>query len=172
LAFRQPLEKRKYRLPYSSASKRKPGPKGPSCEPIQAIVDLKRRNPRFGCPRVTQQIDQAFGIYIGKDVVSRVLATHYRPGPGGGGPSWLTFLGLTEDSLRSVDLSRCESILFKSHSALIIMAPFTRRIISFGVHAGEGDGAAVCRMFNRTVSGTGPPRYMSTDPEPLFQYHV
>ena len=34
----------------------------------------------------------------------RVLAKHYRPEPGAGGPSWLTFLGHSKDSSWSVDL--------------------------------------------------------------------
>ncbi len=35
-------------------------------------------------------------------------------GPGGGGPSWLTVIGHAKDSLWSVDLFRCESILLKT----------------------------------------------------------
>ena len=81
----------------------------------QAIVEMKQRNPRFGCPRIAQQINKAFGTNIDKDVVRRVLAAHYRPDPGGNGPSWLTFLGHTKDSLWSIDLFRCESIHLKSH---------------------------------------------------------
>jgi hypothetical protein len=53
---------------------------------------MKRRNPRFGCPRTAQQVSHAFGIEIDKDVVRRVLAKHYRPKPGGEGPSWLTVM--------------------------------------------------------------------------------
>ena len=82
LKFHDILKKRKYRLLYSSGSKGKPGPKGPSRELIQAIVELKQRNPRFGCPRIAQQINKAFGVDIDKDVVRRVLAAHYRPGDG------------------------------------------------------------------------------------------
>jgi len=41
-----------------------------------------------------------------------------------------------------MDLFRCESILLKSHRVLVIMDQFTRRIISFGVQAGNVDGAA------------------------------
>jgi putative transposase len=73
------LKQRKYRLLYSADRKGKPGPKGPSPELIQAIVALKQRNPRFGCPRIAQQINKAFGTDIDKDVVRRILATHYRP---------------------------------------------------------------------------------------------
>jgi putative transposase len=156
---------------YSSSRKGKPGPKGPSPELIQAIVALKRRNPRFGCPRIAQQINKAFGTDIDKDVVRRVLATHYRPSSGGGGPSWLTFLGHMKDSLWSVDLFRCESILLQSHWVLVVMDQFTRRIIGFGVHAGDVDGIALCRMFNTVVSSGDIPKYLSSDNDPLFLYH-
>ncbi len=65
----------------------KPGPKGPSKEVVDAIVVMKRRNPRFGCPRIAQQINLAFGLEIDKDVDRRILAKHYRPDPGGTGMS-------------------------------------------------------------------------------------
>ena len=165
------LKKRKYRLLYSSGRKGKPGPKGPSPELIQAIIQLKRRNPRFGCLRIAQQINKAFGIDIDKDIVRRVLAKHYRPMPDDGGPSWLTLLGHTKDSLWSIDLFRCESILLKSHWVLVVMDQFTRRIIGFVVHTGDVDGVALCRMFNTAISTQGAPRYLSSDNDPLFRYH-
>ena len=91
LKFHEALKKRKYKLLFSPRRRGKPGPKGPFKELIQAIVEMKRRNPQFGCPRIAQQISKAFGIEINKDVVRRVLAKHYRPESGGSGPSWLTF---------------------------------------------------------------------------------
>jgi hypothetical protein len=39
---------------------------------------LKQRNPRYGCPRIAQQINLAFGLNLDKDIVRRVLALHYR----------------------------------------------------------------------------------------------
>ena len=45
----------KYRFLYSSRPKKKPGPQGPSPELVRAICELKRRNPRFGCPKIAQQ---------------------------------------------------------------------------------------------------------------------
>ena len=172
LKFHNLLKQRKYRLLYSSAgSKQKTGPKGPPQELIQAIVEMKQRNPRFGCPRIAQQINKTFGTNIDKDVVRRVLAAHYRPSPGDGGPSWLTFLGHTKDSLWSIDLFRCESILLKSHWVLVVMDQFTRRIIGFGVHAGDVDGIALCQMFNTAISTQGIPHYLSSDNDPLFLYH-
>lgn len=170
LKFHDLLKKRKYRLLYSSGSKRKPGTKGPSRELIQAIVELKQRNPRFGCRRIAQQIAKAFGIDIDKDIVRRVLAVHCRPDPGDCGPSWLTFLGHTKDSLWSLDLFRCESILLKSHWVLVVMDKFTQRIIGFGVHAGDVDGVALCRMFNSAISTKGAPKYLSSENDSLFLY--
>jgi len=83
LKFHNILKTRKYRLLYSSGKKEKPGPKGPSVELIQAIVELKQPNPRFGCLRIAQQINKVFETDIDKDLVRRALAAHYRPGPGG-----------------------------------------------------------------------------------------
>jgi putative transposase len=68
-------------LLYSSGRKGKPGPKDPSKILIQAIVELKQRNSRFGCRRIAQQINKAFGVAIDKDVVRHVLETHYRAYP-------------------------------------------------------------------------------------------
>src|SRR5207244_11380356 len=49
LKLHKALVDRKYCLLFSSSShRRKPGPKGPSAELIAAIVEMKRRNPRFG----------------------------------------------------------------------------------------------------------------------------
>ena len=98
LSFHNALTKRKYRLLYSPGGGWKPGPKGPSREVIDAIVEMKRRdagprNPRYGCPRIAQQINLAFGLDLDKDTVRRVLATHYKSDPSKRGPSWLTTIG-------------------------------------------------------------------------------
>jgi len=171
LKFHDMLKMRKYRLLYSSGRKGKTGPKGPSRELIQAIVELKQRNSRFGCRRIAQQINKAFALAIDKDVVRRVLEKHYHPHPDDNGPSWLTFIGHAKDSLWSIDLFRCESILLKTHWVLVVMDQFTRRIIGFGVHAGDVDGVALCRMFNTAISTNGVPKYLSSDNDPLFLYH-
>jgi putative transposase len=58
------LVRRKYRRLFSSTL-------------IQAIVELKSRNPRFGCPRIARIIAQTFGIDIDKSVVYRVLRSYW-----------------------------------------------------------------------------------------------
>ena len=171
LSFHNALKKRKYRLLYSPGGGGKPGPKGPSREIIDAIVAMKRRNPRYGCPRIAQQINLAFGLDLDKDTVRRVLATHYKSDPDNRGPSWLATIGHAKDSLWSVDFFRCESIVLKSHWVMVVMDQYTRRIIGFAVHAGNVDGAALCRMFNQATSKQNWPTYLSSDNDPLFQYH-
>jgi transposase InsO family protein len=172
LKFHKMLVDRKYRRLFSSSShRRKPGPKGPSAELIAAIVEMKRRNPRFGCVRIAQQISYAFGLQIDKDVVRRVLARHYRPGSGAEGPSWLSFIAHMKDSLWSVDLFRCESILLKSYWVMVVMDVFTRRIVGFGIEAGSIDGISICRMFRYAISGKPLPERVSTDHDPLFRFH-
>jgi len=170
LRFHRAFKDFKYRFLYSSGSRSRPGPKGPSPELIRAICELKRRNPRFGCPKLAQHWAKTFGIDIDKDVVRRVLAAHYRPASRDSGPSWLTLLGHTKDSLWSLDLFRAESILLRSHWVLVVMDQFTRRIIGFGVQAVAVDGPALCRMFNQAISGQGLPTRLSTDHDPLFQF--
>ena len=49
LRFHQALVKKKYQQLFSSRQYSKPGPKRPSQELIDAIVEMKRRNSRFGC---------------------------------------------------------------------------------------------------------------------------
>jgi len=172
LAFHQALVRCKYRRLFSSAPRpKKPGPKGPSDALIQAIVELKSRNPRFGCPRIARIISHTFGVDIDKNVVHRVLAKHYRPAPCGTGPSWLSFIGHTRDSLWSVDLFRCESIVLRSYWVLVVMDQFTRRLVGVGVHRGPVSGADLCRMFNAAIHGRGTPRHLSTDHDPLFEAH-
>ena len=143
----------------------------PGRQHAKGSVAMKRRNPRYGCPRISQQINLAFGLDLDKDTVRRVLATHYKPDPNNRGPSWLTTIGHAKDSLWSIDLFRCESILLKSHWVMIVMDQYTRRIIGFGVHDGHVDGLTICRMFNQATSGQYWPTYFSSDNDPLFQYH-
>ena len=67
----------KYRRLFSSRlSSTKPGPKGPNEALIEAIIELKSRNPRFGCPRIARIISPTFGIDVDKNVVYRVLSKY------------------------------------------------------------------------------------------------
>jgi hypothetical protein len=87
LRFHAALVKSKYQRLYSPLGGRRPGPAGPSKDAIQAIIEMKQRNPRYGCPRGAQQINLAFGLDLDKDIVSRVLAVHFEPDPDNRCPS-------------------------------------------------------------------------------------
>jgi hypothetical protein len=113
LKFHEAFKRRKYRGLFSSRGHRRPGPKGPSQELIDAIVEFKGRNPRIGCPRIAQEIARTFGIDIDKDVVRRVLAKHYRPGAGTDGLAGrrplMPFLITTRGGTIAAVCSRCRS---------------------------------------------------------------
>jgi putative transposase len=54
---------------------------------------------------------------------------------------------------------------------MVVMDQYTRRIIGFGVHAGNVDGPVLCSMFNQATAKQSWPKYLSSDNDPLFQYH-
>lgn len=170
LRFHDALKRRKYRLLFGPHARGRPGPKGQPAEVIKLIVETKRRNPGFGCPRIASIVNRVLGLEIDKDIVRRVLATYCRREPDGG-PSGLTFLGHTNDSLWSLDFFRCEFIRLRSHWVMVVMDQYSRRIVGFAVHAGALDGPAVCTMFGRIMTGKPPPPLLSTDHDPLFKYH-
>jgi len=169
--FRRALVSRNYRLLFSSHKKGKPGPKGPSDDLVRVIVELKQRNAQFGCPRIAQQINKAFGVNIDKDVVRRVLAKHYRPEPYDGGPSWATFLRHTSESLRSIVLFRRESILPKLCSILLAIGQFIRRIIGCGISGCHFDQSVVFSLFDAAVPVFDASKSLSSSHDPLFRHH-
>src|SRR5262249_53276524 len=83
-------------------------------------------------------------------------------------PRGLSFLGHTTDSLWSVDLFRCESIVLRTCWVLVVMDQFTRRLVGIGVHCGTVTGADVCRMLN---TATMIVAHRSTDHDLLFEAH-
>jgi putative transposase len=171
LKFHKMLVKQKYRLLFSPKRVHRPGPKGPTMELIDAVVEMKRRNRTWGYKRIAQQIALAFGVDIDKDVVRRILTIHFHPDAGPRGPSWLSVIGHAKDSLWSLDLFRCESAILGTYWVLVVMDQFTRRIVGFAVHRGIVDGLALCRMFKRAIHTEALPSYLSSDHDPLYQFH-
>ena len=54
---------------------------------------------------------------------------------------------------------------------MVAMDQYTHRIIGFAVHVGNVDGPSLCRMFNDATSGQAWTERISSDNDPLFQYH-
>ena len=171
LKFHKALVNRKYRSLFSSKSKKNAGRKSLDPAIVNLIIEIKQRNPLVGYGRISMQIYQAFGVDVSRFAVGRVLRKNKDKLPSGDGPSWLTFIGHMKDSLWSVDLFRCESIGLRSHWVMVVIDPFSRRIVGFAVHAGDCDGIAYWRMFNEIISEKSLPKYLSSDNDPLFLFH-
>ena len=170
LKFHDVLKRLKYRILYTARKRRKPGPKEPSPKLIQAVVQFKGLNPRCAYRRIADQISITFEVEIDKDMVRRILTTHYKPVKSKSGPSWLTLLGHTKNSLWSLDLFRTESIVLKTHWVLIVMDQHTRAIVGFAIQPITVDGVAICRMFNEIIIGIQSPKRLSFDHDPIFKY--
>ena len=111
------------------------------------------------------------GDYEGGHWVPSIMSWPSRISEGAiGGPSWLTFLGHSKDSLWSVDLFRCESLILKTHWVMVIVDQCTRRIVGFAVCGGSPDGPTVCRMLRHIILGSAPPTHLGSDHDPLFEY--
>src|SRR5213592_443029 len=164
LHFHKMLIKQEYRLLFSTKRVRRPDPKGPTKELIDAVVEMKRRNRTWGCKRIAQQLTLAFGVDIDKDVVRRIPAIHFRPAAGPGGPSWLSFIGHAKDSLWSLDLFRCESAILRTYWVLVVMDQFTRRIVGFAVERESFDDllrSPFCRGMSCHVEVNDTSAFMS-----------
>ena len=62
--FHQALVRCKYRLLYACKGRAKPGPKGPTAELTAAVLEMKRRNSKFGYLKIAQQLSHAFGVEL------------------------------------------------------------------------------------------------------------
>ncbi len=76
-----------------------------------------------------------------------------------------------KDSLWSIDLFCYESITLKTHWVLVVMDVWNRRMIGCSVNKGPVDGPTMCKMFNQIISNKSLPHYISSDNDPLFQFH-
>ena len=123
LSLHRALIQRKYRRLFSSTEPMKPGPKGPSQEVIAAVVDMKQRNPSWGCPRIAQQITLAFGIPIDRNVVRRILAARYEPKPDSADDP-LYWFHQWQRNLRILDVKEIKTVPY-----VPLSHPFVERLI-------------------------------------------
>jgi transposase InsO family protein len=124
--------------------------------------------PVFG--EISQLVSDVLGCDVDKSMVRRVLKKYFKPNPGGG-PSWLTPIGNRKDKLWSLDFFRLESVSLKTYWVMIVMDQYTRRIIGFAIHKGNLSGGTACFMLKKILADKGYPKYLSSDNDPLFQFH-
>ena len=79
LSLHRLLTKRKYRLLFSPRRPRRPGPKGPGRELVDAVVEVEESGLGLSS---NLSPDLSRGVVVDKDVVRRILSVHYRPAPG------------------------------------------------------------------------------------------
>ena len=164
--------KRKYSKLFSNHRAKKPGPKGHSLELIRLIVEIKQKNPGYGCPKIALLVSKLLGETINEHLVRRVLRKRYFFPPTNGGPSWLNQIGTVKDALWSMDLFCCESITLQTHWVMVVMDHFTREMIGIAVSEGPLCGEDICRMLIEIPSANSRlPKYLSTDHDPLFRFH-
>ena len=169
LDFHRALVARKYSRLFTRKGNSRPGRKGPSDELIKFVVEMKEKNPAYGCPKIAMLVGNVLGITIDEETIRRILKKHYRSVPGKG-PSWLLPIGISPNRLWSVDLFRLESVFLRTYWVMVIMDQFTRRIVGFAVASGNLDGGTACYLFNQ-IAGRGDwPKYLSSDNDPLFNY--
>jgi hypothetical protein len=114
LKFHRLLVKRKYKALYSNKARQSGRPRTDRAIK-NLVIEIKRENPDFGCPRIAATVADRTGIEISEESVRRILKTANLSDPTSG-PSWLSFLGNQIDSLWSVDMFKAESILIGSWS--------------------------------------------------------
>ena len=169
--FRRALLSRNYRLLFSSRKNAKPGPKGPADDLVRVIVEMKQRNSHFGCPRIAQQINKAFGLNIDKDVARRVLAKHYRPEHYDGGHSWLTFYRRMAESLWSIEYFQHRPNLPRILSSLFAIGQCTRRRIGFGSAGYHFYQTVFCSLFTAGIPVVVASKLLSPAQDQPFSHH-
>jgi hypothetical protein len=135
------------------------------------VVDIKKENPSFGCPRIALTITDRTGVAISEETVRRILR-NANFGQPDDGPSWLSFLGSQIDSLWSVEMFKAESILLQTQWVMVVMDQCSRKIIGFAsIKTSALTGENLCFLFNRILGTQNPPRRLSHDHDPLFHFH-
>ncbi|MFK7827865.1 MAG: transposase [Oligoflexales bacterium] len=171
LRFHRALVKKKYQILFTASNPKKRGPKGFGKDIIDLIIEIKKRNLSFGCPRIAMMVTNATGTRISEHTVRRILRRYFKPN--GGGPSWLTFLASQKDSLWSLDFFRVDSIALKSYWVMIVTDQFSREIVGIRTLGKVIQGSRVCHSFNNLISEIGrQPKYLSTDNDPVFNFHL
>ena len=77
LRFHRAMVKRKYRKLFTPSSRRKPGPKGPCAQLIKLVIDIKVKNPRYGCERIAFLVSELLGEKVDDQTVRRILRRHW-----------------------------------------------------------------------------------------------
>lgn len=88
--FHRHLVKRKYSCLFTPKTRAKPGSESPPKAVIELVLELKRRNPTFGSPRIASIVNNTLGVDINKDVDrNRIDCKPLHGWSRNAGPVWL-----------------------------------------------------------------------------------
>lgn len=172
LKFHRHLVKRKYRQLFSSKGK-KMSRKGYARETRKLVVELKQKNPDYGCLRIAQILNNLLGTGVSAQTVRRILREKTMPlDPLRSGPSWLAFFADAKDCLWSFNLFKAESISLHTYWVLAVIDGYSRKIEGYSVHQGNGEnGENLCYMFNKVLgASSSSPKKISRDNDPLYKF--
>ena len=57
---------------------------------VHLVVEIKKKNPSYGCPGIAMLVTNITGISISEQTVRRIIRKYLKYDPGDG-PSWLSF---------------------------------------------------------------------------------
>ncbi|MFK7825185.1 MAG: hypothetical protein AB8G05_13605 [Oligoflexales bacterium] len=71
LKFHRALVKKKYQILFTARKSKKSGPKGFGQEIIDLVIEIKNKNPSFGCPRIAMMVRNATGTKISEQTYNQ-----------------------------------------------------------------------------------------------------
>jgi transposase InsO family protein len=145
LKFHRWLVEKKYSKLYRNHKPRTGRP--PLSKTVRTLIlEIKEKNPSFGCPQIASLIFDRTGISVSEETVRRTLMRFYTGSPGRG-PSWLSFLSTQANSLWSLDLFQVDSVFLSTHWVLVVMDQWSRQIVGFAVSHRPVTAMSLTQMF-------------------------
>ena len=81
LKLHRSLVNKKYQLLFGNKSRKKPVPKGFTKDIIRLVLDIKKKNPTYGCPKIAMLITNITGISISEHTVRRISRKYLKSDP-------------------------------------------------------------------------------------------
>ena len=152
LNFHQVMRNRKYRLLFSSKRRGKPGPKGPNKELIEAVVQMKQRNPAWAVRELLNRLP-----WLSTSNRQRRCSKDSRqPLSAEKGLRWSILADLHWPHERQPLESRSVPVRIGHVADPLGLGRHGSTHPpdhGFGVHAGTVTGVALCRMFHPPFDG-------------------
>ena len=102
-------------------------------ELVALIIEMARRNPRWGCMRIKGEL-QGLGHRVGVTTIRTILRrAGINPAPRRDGPSWSEFLRAQAHGILACDFFTVETVFLRTLYVLFFIEVGSRRILIGGV---------------------------------------